>query len=141
MTQVTIVERNNQFILIDNGVETDVTALAKPDKHTGELWIKLPDNSANRQWCSVKKLRKLGGTITYDLKQPRAITNQGTRKGTRDWLNEEDQKLWDELIAKAETAKKAAAKKPMTEIEKLQAKIARDQAKLEAAKAAAKANK
>ena len=135
--RITITEREGKFILIDNGVETDVTALAKPDKHTGELWIHLDrNNSANREWCSVKQLRKKGGTITYEYKEARTnVTTTGTRKTVRDWLSPDDQLVYDELMARAEANKKAAAeaskKKPMTEEEKLRSQIARLTAKLE----------
>lgn len=127
--RITIEERNERFYLTDNGVETEVTDLAKPDKKTGELWIKLPENSANRQWCSVKQLRKLGGKKVYEYKESRTGTT--TRKTDRDYLSEEDQTMLDALLAKAKAAKEAAKKQPMTEEEKLRAKIARDQAKLD----------
>lgn len=132
MAQVTIKRNsNNEIVLIDGDKETVLKSQFDKD---GIEWFPLPQNSAEWRSLRLSTLIKHDYEMTLETREPRTITNTTPRKSIREWLSEDDQKLYDELIARAEENKKAA-KQPLSKEDKLRAQIAKYQAQLEALKA------
>lgn len=104
-----------------------------------DRYLKLPANSVNRVWVSCAKVDKAPNQcVDYgeDVKVARTLAPRGEstpRKGLEDYLDDEDKALYLALVEKAKANREAANKKaPMTEEEKLRARIARDEARLAA---------
>lgn len=121
-----IYKTNDTFYMEDN----DTIVELSPNK---DYFLKLPENSVNRVWVSCKKVDKAPNqTIDYGdiVKTPRTLTT--SKRPLEDYLNDEDKALYLALIEKAKKAREEATKKPMTEEEKLKAKIAKYQAQYDA---------
>ena len=121
-----IYKTNDTFYMEDN----DTIVELSPNK---DYFLKLPENSVNRVWVSCKKVDKAPNqTIDYGdiVKTPRTLTT--SKRPLEDYLNDEDKAVYLALIEKAKKAREEATKKPMTEEEKLKAKIAKYQAQYEA---------
>lgn len=132
-TIVTVTEENGKYYLNDNGTVTEITKMIF-DKKQQKNVLKLPENSTGRQWVVVDKIKEAGGT--YEIKSINKTSEPIGNKSLRDWLSPDDQKIYDELVDKAnankEAYKEAHKKQPMSEADKLRAKIAKEQAKLDA---------
>ena len=121
-----IYKTNDTFYMEDN----DTIVELSPNK---DYFLKLPENSVNRVWVSCKKVDKAPNqTIDYGdiVKTPRTLTT--SKRPLEDYLNDEDKAMYLALIEKAKKAREEATKKPMTEEEKLKAKIAKYQAQYNA---------
>lgn len=121
-----IYKTNDTFYMEDN----DTIVELSPNK---DYFLKLPENSVNRVWVSCKKVDKAPNqTIDYGdiVKTPRTLTT--SKRPLEDYLNDEDKAMYLALIEKAKKAREEATKKPMTEEEKLKAKIAKYQAQYDA---------
>ena len=121
-----IYKTNDTFYMEDN----DTIVELSPNK---DYFLKLPENSVNRVWVSCKKVDKAPNqTIDYGdiVKTPRTLTT--SKRPLEDYLNDEDKAVYLALIEKAKKAREEATKKPMTEEEKLKAKIAKYQAQYDA---------
>lgn len=121
---------NNKFYLNDNDNIIELTKINK-DSRGGE-WLRLPENSCNREWVSLNKLRK-NQVIDYgnEIKEKRTLNLSGERKSTKKWyeyLNEDDKKIALELIEKAEENRKKIENDPA---EKIREQIRKLQEKLE----------
>ena len=96
--------------------------------------LKLPENPSNRKYFSLKKVEDADGVIELTYKETIKLGSREpseSKKPLEDYLNDEDRELYLELVEKAKAARAEANKKaPMTEKEKLQAKIARLQAQV-----------
>lgn len=88
--------------------------------------LKLPENPSNRKWLSIKKI---GEQLELEYKETKVFgprSEQTPRKGIEDWLNDEDKKLYKQLIEKAKKNREEATKRqPKTEKQRLLEKIAR----------------
>ena len=121
-----IYKTNDTFYMEDN----DTIVELSPNK---DYYLKLPENSVNRVWVSCKKVDNAPNqTINYGdiVKVPRTLTT--SKRPLEDYLNDEDKAMYLALIEKAKKAREEATKKPMTEEEKLKAKIAKYKAQYEA---------
>lgn len=121
-----IYKTNDTFYMEDNNTIVELS----PNK---DYFLKLPENSVNRVWVSCKKVDKAPNqTIDYGdiVKTPRTLTT--SKRPLEDYLNDEDKAMYLALIEKAKKAREEATKKPMTEEEKLKAKIAKYQAQYDA---------
>ena len=121
-----IYKTNDTFYMEDNNTIVELS----PNK---DYFLKLPENSVNRVWVSCKKVDKAPNqTIDYGdiVKTPRTLTT--SKRPLEDYLNDEDKATYLALIEKAKKAREEATKKPMTEEEKLKAKIAKYQAQYDA---------
>ena len=121
-----IYKTNDTFYMEDN----DTIVELSPNK---DYFLKLPENSVNRVWVSCRKVDNAPNqTIDYGdiVKTPRTLTT--SKRPLEDYLNDEDKAVYLALIEKAKKAREEATKKPMTEEEKLKAKIAKYQAQYEA---------
>lgn len=121
-----IYKTNDTFYMEDN----DTIVELSPNK---DYFLKLPENSVNRVWVSCKKVDKAPNqTIDYGdiVKTPRTLST--SKRPLEDYLNDEDKAMYLALIEKAKKAREEATKKPMTEEEKLKAKIAKYKAQYEA---------
>ena len=121
-----IYKTNDTFYMEDNGAIVELS----PNK---DYFLKLPENSVNRVWVSCRKVDKAPNqTIDYGdiVKTPRTLTT--SKRPLEDYLNNEDKAMYLALIEKAKKAREEATKKPMTEEEKLKAKIAKYQAQYDA---------
>ena len=129
-----LVRKEDGYHIIDfDGTEGPVC------KVTEDNYIALTKNKANRQWFSGAKAEKLiadGVTeIPLTYKASRKFgSNSGTTRIPNEklisYLPEAEQAEYKAIIARAIEAKNADKKKPMTEIEKAQAKIEKAKAAL-----------
>lgn len=98
--------------------------------------LKLPENPSNRKYFNLAKVEAADGIVELTYKETIKLGTREpgeSKKPLEDYLNDEDKALYLELVEKAKAAKAEAHKKvPMTEKEKLQAKIARLQAQVAA---------
>lgn len=136
----TIVKRDDGYHVIDkDGTEGPVCKISADGKS-----ICLTKNAANRQWYSVKLLEKnFADGVTEIPLYYRATKHLDPNRVSPlpnakliSYLSEELQAEYKAIIERAREAMAADKKKPMTEIEKLQAKIAKLQAQLEATQTA-----
>ena len=121
-----IYKTNDTFYMEDN----DTIVELSPNK---DYFLKLPENSVNRVWVSCRKVDNAPNqTIDYGdiVKTPRTLTT--SKRPLEDYLNDEDKAMYLALIEKAKKAREEATKKPMTEEEKLKAKIVKYQAQYDA---------
>lgn len=104
------------------------------EKKTGAYWLKLPENSTNRKLINVKKFDK-EACIELTYKTPITLStreNSEPKKPLEDYLEGEDRIIYLELVEKAKKNRaEATKKKPMTELEKAEAKVARLMAQIE----------
>lgn len=118
--------------LVDNGVKSEPLQITKD-----ELCYILPPNSANRKWFSLKKIaaaKEAGQTeIALDYKASRAAGSCSQKLPNEkliSYLPEAEQAEYKAIIERAMKARDDAKAKPMTELEKAQAKVAKAQAAL-----------
>lgn len=104
-----------------------------------DRYLKLPANSVNRVWVSCAKVDKASNQcLDYgtDVKVARTLAPRSestARKDLSEYLEGKDKETYLKLVEKAKANREAANKKaPMTEEEKLRARIARDEARLAA---------
>ena len=128
-----LVKREDGYHVIDNdGTEGPVC-----DKRTSDGYIILTPNAANRK-CVNEKLAeetfaKGVDSIPLTYKATRQIGSTGPKIPNAkliEYLNDEDKAEYLAIIERARVAYDADKKKPMTEKEKLEARIAKAQAAL-----------
>lgn len=127
-----IEKRENNYYLI-NG-DTEKVVPTKVDAKTGVVWLKLPENEEGRQWMSSNKFKDTN-VVELTPHVDRVCTARNgepkEKKPLEDYLNDEDKALYLALVEKAKKNRAEANKRvPMTEKEKLQAKVARLQAQI-----------
>lgn len=95
--------------------------------------LKLPENPSNRKYYAIKKVEDADEVeLTY-----KASITLGTRENSEpkkpleDYLEGDDRILYLELVEKAKKKRAEMTKKPMTELEKAEAKVARLMAQIE----------
>ena len=116
----------------DNTIPCDKVVTYK-----GRDIIHLPSNSTLRQWADRKKTDAAIAENGYlELAYKARVTQGHSTAAPRftgiQYLSDEDLKERYTLIAKARERMQADKKKPMTELEKLQAKLAKVQAMIDA---------
>lgn len=119
-----------QLVIRDEGQEDRILPIQEWDKLYPDS-LKLPENPSNRKYFNIKKLKDEETELTYKPTMtfgPRTETS--TRKPLEDYLSPEDKELYLSLIEKAKKNKEEQQKKPMTEREKIEARIMRLQEKL-----------
>ena len=116
--------------LIDDGVDKGICPIASD----GIAYV-LPVNSANRKWFTVKKadvLREKGITeVELEYRETRKLGPVGSKLPNAkliSYLPEDLQAEYKAIIDRAIAAKNDAKSKPMTELEKAQAKLAKAKA-------------
>lgn len=131
-----IVKEGEEYFLVDNGVKSEPLKT----EATGVAFV-LPVNSSNRKWynkgrvdaaiesegklvLTYKATRKIGSTGSTGVRMPNA-------KLVETYLSPEEFAEYKAIIDRAIAARDAAKAKPMTEKEKLEAKIAKAQAALD----------
>ena len=97
--------------------------------------LKLPENPSNRKYFNLAKVEAADGIVELTYKESIMLGTRSTepkeKKPLEDYLNDEDKALYLALVEKAKKNRSEANKKvPMTEKEKLQAKVARLQAQI-----------
>ena len=77
---------NNKFYLNDNDNIIELTKINK-DSRGGE-WLHLPENSCNREWVSLNKLRK-NQVIDYgnEVKEKKTLMKGGIYQGEAEKIN------------------------------------------------------
>lgn len=128
-----IIKEGDEYFLVDlESGETVGEAL----KVTNDGSFILPKNRANRKWATVKKVDaalEAGDRFTMTYKATKHFGPVGNRVPNEkliSYLSEEEQEEYKAIIARAIQARNDAKAKPMTEKEKLEAKIAKAQAAL-----------
>ena len=96
--------------------------------------LKLPENPSNRKYFNLAKVEAADGIVELTYKETIKLGTREpgeSKKPLEDYLNDEDKALYLALVEKAKNNRAEAHKKvPVTEKEKLQAKIARLQAQV-----------
>ena len=125
-------------LIVDNDGETQVIELTRK---TTDNYLHIPEQCAsetNRRLVSIAMIQKadvdMFEVTPREYREPRKLStsNNVSRKGLEEYLNEEDKALFLALVEKAKTAREEATKKvPLTPIEKAQRKLAQAQAQLE----------
>lgn len=124
-----VYKKDGKFFMEDQGNIVELT----PNK---DYWLKLPTNSCNRVWTNCAKVDKAANQcVDYgdEVKVPRTITGRSAteRKPLEDYLDDDDRKLYLELVDKAKKAREEATKKkPLTELEKAQRAVEKWQARV-----------
>lgn len=127
---VKIYKENETIYMEDNGNIVDLTDHIMVDKKTGRDVIKLPENSANRQWIMADKVTEEGVELSY--KETRTIGVRGSSKKLQDYMTDEEKQIVADIMAKCQERKDADKPTPMTAEDKLRAKIAKLQAQIDA---------
>ena len=114
-------------------VDNDKTTGPLPLSSDGLAYV-LPENSANRHFFAISKLEKIKATgVTETILEYRASRKIGPvgthipNKKLISYLPEAEQAEYKAIIDRAIAARDAAKAKPMTELEKAQAKLAKAQ--------------
>lgn len=135
-TGADLIMEDGKFYIEDNGVRT-AECVVKP--YRGSEIIYLQPNSANRKFFMAPEARKQceGGVRVKLLYKPSIklgiVTHTNIPNAKLiEYLNEEDKAEYLAIIERAKQNYEAQKKKPLTEAEKLQAQIAKLQAKLNA---------
>ena len=128
-----LVIRDNDVYLVDANTETGPLPITKDN-----LCYILPENSANRKWFAIKKVEaaKAANETEIELayKASRAIGTCSQKLPNEKligYLPEAEQAEYKAIIERAVAAREAAKAKPMTEVEKAQAKLAKAKAAYE----------
>jgi hypothetical protein len=128
-----IIKEGDEYFLVDlesNDIVGDAL------KVTNDGSFILPKNRANRKWATVNKVNAAldaGNRFTMTYKATKKFGPVGNRVPNEkliSYLSEEEQEEYKAIIARAMQARNDAKAKPMTEKEKLEAKIAKAQAAL-----------
>lgn len=123
--------KENETIYMEDGDEiVELNEYITVDKKSGKEVIKLPENSANRQWIMVDKVTEEGIELNY--KETRTIGARGSSKKLQDYMTDEEKQIVADIMAKCQERKNADKPTPMTAEEKLRAKIAKLQAQIDA---------
>ena len=116
--------------LVDDGVDKGICPIASD----GIAYV-LPVNSANRKWFTVKKadaLREKGiAEVELEYRETRKLGPVGSKLPNEkliSYLPEDLQAEYKAIIERAIAARNDAKSKPMTELEKAQAKLAKAKA-------------
>lgn len=130
VVDVKIVFCEDADYLVDNGTKSEPLQITKDG-----LCYVLPVNSANRKWFSLKKIdaaKAAGQTeIVLDYKASRATGSCSQHLPNEkliSYLPEAEQAEYKAIIERAMKAREDAKAKPMTELEKAQARVAKAQA-------------
>lgn len=124
----------------DNVVLVDCESgeISEPLKISGDgCSYVLPKNRANRKWFAVKKADEVFAEtdeipLTYKAtKHFGSIGNRIPNEKLISYLSEDLQEEYKAIIARAIEARNNSKAKPMTELEKAQAKLAKAQAALD----------
>ena len=139
ITNAKIIKLDDGYHVDNNGVIGDVLKKTKD-----EISYILTENESNRKFFKAVEVEKVTGTddgIALTFKPSIKLGNGGARilnAKLIDYLSDEDKAEYMAIIERAKAAMEAARKKPMTEEEKIPAKIDKlmaQMAKLNAAKA------
>lgn len=109
MKAIKIYAQDSKFYMedLDTNITTELTDIRQDPKGTGD-YIVLPENSANRKFCKVKKAE---AGITLDYKESKTFgprntdapkTERKTKSNWTEYLTEDEQKIYDDLKAKCE---------------------------------------
>lgn len=121
-----LVKEDDGVYLVDNGVKGEQPVPITKDG----ICYQLPVNSSNRKWYNIKKADKEFETAGSDgiylaYKASVKIGAQGSKLPNEKliaYLDEADRAEYEAIIARAKEAMAADKAKPMTELEKAQAK-------------------
>lgn len=132
---------NAKLVRLDDGyhvIDGNGTVGPLCDKTTSDGYIKLSPNCSNRKCYNKKKADAFfdngGEFIELAYKATRTIGSTGTKLPNAkliSYLPEDLQAEYKAIIDEAIALRDADKKKPMTELEKLQAKLAKAKAKYE----------
>lgn len=131
-------KHNYELVCVDDNGNETIVAL---NKKTTDNYLHMPEcvvNDTNRRLISIAMIEKSNcdrfEIVAKEYKAPRVLTTS-PRKGLEEYLNEDDKKLFLELVEKAKKAREEANKKqPMSKLEKAQRELERALAKVEALK-------
>lgn len=125
---VKIYKENDNIYMEDGDNIVELNDYIMVDKKTGRDVIKLPENSANRQWLMVDKISEDG--IELEYKATRTVGPRGSGKKLEDYLTDEERATIEAIKEACRQRKEADKPAPKSEIDKLRDQIAKYQAKI-----------
>ena len=125
---VKIYKENDNIYMEDGDDIVELNDYIMVDKKTGRDVIKLPENSANRQWLMVDKIGENG--IELEYKATRMVGPRGSGKKLEDYLTDEERATIEAIKEACRQRKEADKPAPKSEIDKLRDQIAKYQAKI-----------
>lgn len=125
---VKIYKENDNIYMEDGDNIVELNDYIMVDKKTGRDVIKLPENSANRQWLMVDKIGENG--IELEYKATRMVGPRGSGKKLEDYLTDEERATIEAIKEACRQRKEADKPAPKSEIDKLRDQIAKYQAKI-----------
>lgn len=125
---VKIYKENDNIYMEDGNDIVELNDYIMVDKKTGRDVIKLPENSANRQWLMVDKIGENG--IELEYKATRMVGPRGSGKKLEDYLTDEERATIEAIKEACRQRKEADKPAPKSEIDKLRDQIAKYQAKI-----------
>ena len=125
----TIIKEDDGFHVVDeDGTVSDVCKIIEEGKT-----MALPKNASNRKWFNVKRAESEiaeKGHVDLYYKATKTIGSTVPNAALIKYLSEEDQAEYNAIIARAKEAMLADRKQPMSDVDKLKAKIAKLTAQL-----------
>jgi hypothetical protein len=123
-----VLKIENKFVMEDNGNVVELM----PNK---DYYVKLPENSCNRVWVSCAKVDKAPNQcIDYGdvVKTPRVLGPRTSEsKKLIDYATDEERAIIEEILQRCKERKAADRPAPMSELEKAQRKLERDQRRVD----------
>ncbi len=124
-----IIKGEHGFAISFDGKEIAIDKIVDEGKT-----LSLPQNPSNRRYFSIAAFEKHQINGELELSYKAAVTigkgPRASKKSLTEYMNEADLKLYNEIISRAEAAKKADVAKPLTQVEKLQRQIEKSKARL-----------
>lgn len=138
-----LVKEEDGVYLVDNGIKSENPVPITKDG----ICYALPVSSSNRKWYNIKKAEKEfaanNNSIYLPYKASIKLGAQGSKLPNEKliaYLDEEDRAEYEAIIARARQAMAEDKVKPMTELEKAEAKVAKAKAAYEKLLAEANGN-
>ena len=117
-----------KYYMEDNGQVVELKTMLTH----GKLEVKLPENSANRQFVMCNKITEEGLVLEPRTNEPRQFGKSVSTKSLEEYMTDEERKIVEDIYAKCKERAEAvkAEKKVDDKKAKLLAKIAEYEAQL-----------
>lgn len=126
MSNTIIERRNGHYYLTDNDVEVELSEITKDG-----LSLILPENASGRKFFALKKFDRAERQELNAINRAPSDGESTPRKSLTDYMTPEDRIIYDQIMERCKKARDEAHR-PMTEEEKLRARLKKLQAQLEA---------
>ena len=121
-------EFNYELVEIDENLNEEILDIL--DIVDDGRTLKLPENSSNRKFFSIRKIEEKGGLIELSYKESIKLDGTRSRKSIEDYLTPDEKIQLENLLNKGRIRRDEEKSRPKTEREKLEEKVRRLQEKL-----------